>query len=103
MIIIQIPAILMAGYQCQMPMASFNRTRRKVSVVPNKVFPLQATKRNDYSTDCVREIAKILDIPMALAIGRIQNVHGAFASIYRESRKSVKRPAKVVAREVLSL
>lgn len=56
-----------------------------------------------YSTDCVREIANILDIPMAIAIGRIQNVHGAFASIYRESRKSVKRPAKVVAREILSL
>lgn len=56
-----------------------------------------------YSTDCVREIANILDIPMAVAIGRIQEVKGAFACIYREARKAVKKPAKVVAREVLSL
>lgn len=56
-----------------------------------------------YSTDCVREVANILDIPMAIAIDRIQNVQGALASIYREARKPVKRPAKAVAREILSM
>lgn len=56
-----------------------------------------------YSTDCVREIANVLDLPMALAIGRIQEVKGAFAIIYREARKSIKKPAKTVAREVLAL
>jgi len=56
-----------------------------------------------YSTDCVREVANILDLPMAVAIGRIQEIKGAFTTIYREARKAVHRPAKVVAREVLSL
>lgn len=56
-----------------------------------------------YCTDCVREIAKILNLPMAVAIGRIQEIKGAFTTIYREARKTVQRPAKVVAREVLSL
>ncbi|MCR5394121.1 MAG: hypothetical protein K6E86_01840 [Bacteroidales bacterium] len=56
-----------------------------------------------YSTDCVREIANALDISMADAIGRIRAVDGAFENIYREARKPEQRPAKVVAREVMSL
>ena len=60
-------------------------------------------KQIAYSTDCVREIANILDMPMARAIGRIQEVKGAFAAIYREARKTVKRPAKDFAREVMAL
>lgn len=56
-----------------------------------------------YCTDCVKAIADILDIPMTIAIGRILEVKGAFTYIYREARKAVKKPAKVVAREVLSL
>lgn len=56
-----------------------------------------------YSTDCVREIANILDIPMAAAISKIQDLQGAFTRIYREARKPARKPAKVVAREVLSL
>ena len=56
-----------------------------------------------YSTDCVREIASMLEVPMAVAIGRIQSMKGAFASIYREARKEERRPARVVATELLSM
>ena len=56
-----------------------------------------------YSTDCVREAANILEIPMAEAIGRIQGVKDGFAIIYREARKPIRKPAKIVAREVLSM
>lgn len=55
-----------------------------------------------YTTDCVREVASRLDIPMVKAIGELR-AKGAFAHIYREARRKVQRPAGVVARELLAM
>ncbi len=54
-----------------------------------------------YSTDCVREYANIHDIPMAVAIGRLQTKNHALNAILAEARKdqpaSPKKMAKVVS------
>ena len=55
-----------------------------------------------YTTDCVREVASRLDMPMVKAIGELR-AKGAFARIYREARSKVQRPAGVVARELLAM
>lgn len=55
-----------------------------------------------YATDCVREVATRLDIPMVKAIGELRS-KGAFALIYREARRKVQKPASVIARELLTM
>lgn len=55
-----------------------------------------------YATDCVREVANHLDMPMAKVIGSLRN-SGAFQQIYREARKISRRPAKVFARELVAM
>lgn len=55
-----------------------------------------------YTTDCVREVANSLDIPMVKAIGELRE-RGAFAVIYKEAKRKVQRPVREVAREVLAM
>lgn len=55
-----------------------------------------------YATDCVREVASLLDMPMVKVIGELR-AKGAFVHIYREARRKVRRPASVVAQEVLAM
>lgn len=55
-----------------------------------------------YTTDCVREVANRLDMPMVQAIGELR-AKKAFARIYREARKSERRPAAEVAAEVIAM
>lgn len=55
-----------------------------------------------YATDCVREVANQLDVPMAKVIASLRN-SGAFQQIYREARKAVRRPAKAFARELVAM
>ena len=69
---------------------------------------LRARKRGEkldfsqisYSTECVREIAARLEMPMAQAIDSIR-AKNAFPIIYREARKTNRRPVKVVAQELI--
>jgi len=44
-----------------------------------------------YTTDCVREVAKILEIPMAKAISHLRAIDGGFPAIYKEARKDKQR------------
>lgn len=55
-----------------------------------------------YTTDCVREVAERMDIPMAKAIDGLRK-KGAFKTIYKEARKEIRRPAKVLARELVAM
>lgn len=54
-----------------------------------------------YTTDCVREVANRLNMPMASAIGVLRE-RGAFIKIYREARKREQKSARVMARELLT-
>lgn len=53
-----------------------------------------------YATDCVREFANRMDVPMAKVIGTLRQ-SGAFQLIYKESRKVNKKTAKMLARELV--
>ncbi len=77
-------------------------TKENVILLPRKRGGKLNFIQIAYSIDCVKEIAKILDIPMVIAIDRIREIKGAFECIYREARKIDKKPVKVVAYEVLT-
>lgn len=55
-----------------------------------------------YTTDCVREVAERMDMPMATVIGILRQ-SDAFQSIYKEARKTDRRPAKVFARDLVTI
>ena len=55
-----------------------------------------------YATDCVREVADRMEMPMAKVIGLLRE-SGAFQLIYKEARRATRRPAKVFARELLAM
>lgn len=53
-----------------------------------------------YATDCVREVANRMDMPMVKVIASLRE-SGAFKAIYSEARKVSRRPAEVLARELV--
>lgn len=55
-----------------------------------------------YTTDCLREVAKRLDMPMVKVIGELR-AKGAFLHIYREAKRKVQRPVREIALEVLAM
>lgn len=55
-----------------------------------------------YTTDCVREIANMMDVPMFKAIDALRE-QGVFPYIYREARKISRRSAKKLASELVAL
>lgn len=54
-----------------------------------------------YATDCVREVARRMDMPMAKVIGSLRE-NNSFQSIYKEARKRIKKSAKVLASELVA-
>lgn len=55
-----------------------------------------------YTTDCVREVAVQLDLPMVKAITILRELE-AFNYIYKEARKASRRPAKMLAQEIVAM
>lgn len=55
-----------------------------------------------YATDCVREIANRMDMPMVKVIGALRQ-NGTFPLIYREARKMTPKTAKMLARELTAM
>ncbi|MDY3266633.1 MAG: hypothetical protein SOX26_03755 [Phocaeicola sp.] len=59
-------------------------------------------KEISYVTDCIREIANRKDLPMVNVI-EILRRNDAFKLLYKEAHKVERKPAKVIARELVSL
>lgn len=55
-----------------------------------------------YTTDCIREVAERMDLPMVKVIDTLRK-RDAFQVIYKEARKTVRRPIKLFVRELMAM